>query len=1020
MIVLVINLTLYSSLVIAAPRAYPVASGTVTVDIEAAVSGSDGIANFKKEDDSVDVDVKVKLDESWNDAHNFRKEQINGEIIPLSGSPALQKFSFNTCEAVVNDPDSPVPTGSFICSASIAKFKTQQQVNVKINLNDSAGNLIPLDSAFTKYILPLFTDDKLPQINLANFNIVQNPEGTFLEYDVTDPGPSAGIARIELREGKDRSLINITVLDTESSTSQSQDISMKKTIYDRHKITSLKQDTDNRSYELTVIDKLGKFSSKSIYQVTDYHRPEVIPNTFGIYIGNKLAHRLESEKPTSVNVSVIVREETDNLYDVTANLTQLDPANVQTLGQVTLACSQLRTIPGSAVSSLSEWNCGTNVTARLSPNTKNVRVRFNLKDGSGNENAAEPTYELSPETTAPLYIAGSFKAVVNGVVVHDLAPKSASVDFEAKIREEFPGMDAQDAILDLSSIDGSDTKTLKEVPASKCVFNETLSVYSCGWNLTGSDVIANPNKASGIVLNVRDNSEKPNSKRYDISYQFNIDDVAPEIRYLGTASRIVEGMNVNFTSVMAPGKNNLFIAEITEAQSGISKENVELSLDSGGFIRKHPDQCKKSSESNGLYICIWNSTMITSTAETEYKLQLDLSDNAYNPAATKLSKVYLDHTAPIIEEVDVASISQQGPVDYHQSGDVLRVTAIVRDVGPVKMFVDLSNLNAENNLAVDCKPEKNPAGNAEIRWVCTADSKRGIGVYGDKDSQQRILKLVVNDSAGNQKDIRDEIGCSSEGAGCTKLIQKKVNGAVVDDTTPNGFLKVDVLKIDSKQSAPDFWEVGSIAMMPQALDRETFDLINARQYFSVRLSPLTQTGEKAEPVDVTLIKPSCKADESDAGKAPFSIVKSFDLQNNKCKLKDRPVLFVEYQRAKPEFNELKFTCTFSILTKLTKEVDGSMYFIPQPEFQNVTFATKWFDLPIGTIDAGLRDQIEHEKKAAFDDLGKTIDVLSKAMAIAKGICQLFGTLMGIVELIMGISAALEGLKVIPPAKPGVE
>ncbi len=982
LIVLIINLTIYSSVVMAAV-------GDVSRSfIDISVSGADGVAGFKKDTDIIEINATVFIiAEKQNGEIGFT------EIIPaqLSGtiSDGRKFMSFDGCESI---PGYNQASGLFSCFKTVSgPTTTQQQLTIDVKLNDSLGRILMPEGIISG---TLTTDDKVPQIG-STFNIIQNSEGTFLVYDAADPRPSSGIARIELRE--DSRIINMTILNTASSL-----ISSVSASNDRHKITSSARGTQTRVYELTVADRVGLETSKSIDVKTDYTKPEIIQNSFGIYMGEKLIHRLEPDKPTQVQVRVNVRDDSD-LSFVRANLSQLNLGN---LGEVDLGCTKHTPPVGAATGDVSDFTCIKDITAKIIQSTRNVRVKFTLKDNHGNENAAEPTYELAPETSAPQLILNSFKAVVNGIEVHHLAAKSAKVDFEAKIREEFPGMNLQDATLDLGNLDGTNGLALKSKAADKCEFNESLSVYSCGWNVT----IEKPKKASGIVLNVKDTAAQPNAASIPISYSFGIDDVAPEVTFIGTTSKIAEGMKTSFESIMATGTNNLFIAEINEQHSGIAKENVQLSLrgvtgsviggSSTELVNLHPNQCVK--KSNELYVCIWNQTEIfEDNNEAEYELTLAVSDNAKNTADRKTSKVFLDKTKPVIDKVSIVSISQQGPVDYHQSGDVLRVIAVVKDVSPVKMFADLSDLNAEDNITVDCVPEENAAFNAAIKWTCTAESRQGIGVFDPGDKQQRVLNIIAADAVGNEKNIRDEIKCEPPITGCIKLTQDKVSGAVVD-TGVNAQLKVEVLKIEAKQPAPNFWQAGSIKPMPQALDRETFELINTRQYFSVKLNRISKPGQQADPLDVTLIKNSCKADETDVGKASFNIVKSFELQNNKGKIKDNPILFVEYQRAKPEFNELKFTCTFSILTQVTKA--GTKFFIPQPEFENVTFVTKWFNLPIGTLDAALRDQIDDAKKKAFDDLGKTIDILSKVMAIAKGICMLYGVLVDIIALINAIDA----------------
>ncbi len=997
LIMLVINMTIYSSLVFAS---FPVG-----------VSGSDGVANFKDEKDET-LYVNATVDIISDSKHTvITEKQLYGTLTDSFGG-SIAFNSFNECESQVGIDNK--PRNIFDCYLTLNLNDippTQNSLTLIVYLNNT-DNITVDDSGN----IDIYTDDKVPKINFID--VFQNNEGTFLRYNIIDNPPSSGIKELVVTEGG--SQVNRTILNIPPS--RGADISRSGDL----KLVSVARGLDNRTYELTVIDGVGHKPTKSIINLTDYSQPSIVKNSFGIYYaGNeyysgKKAHRLIADTPTQVTVNVSVLEDLKLSSPTTINLGIAVAGNAAS-NNIDLNCRPVK--PGIYMCSTGE------IPLTIDKSLTEIRPVFNLLDAQGNRKTESISYELKAEATAPTLIPGSFKATINGQEAHYLGLQPTVLTFSVKLNETFPGLVPHDVKLNLNSLSASELSGLTEIPAESCIPNLTTSIYDCTW---APVTITNPNRnspISGVTLNVQDIvGNKPNTP-ISIPYLFEVDDTSPELRYLGTAARIRDDMNVNFSSFISSGRGNIFIADIDERQSGITKENVELTINNAN--KGMPNYCFK--KNNELYECIWNNTDLSALQEGEVTLSLTkLEDNIGKPGFKNneqgdreplKSKAYVDNKKPIIEQVSVYSIGQNGPVEYHENGDVLNINAIVSDISPVKMSVDLNDLGIKENITVNCKPEDNPAANAVIKWVCEGESKRPIAVFDPEAAQERKVNLIVTDSVGNLKTIKDEIVCTDVSTGCKKLTADKVTGAFIDNTGNNGLLKIDILKTNFETTSIDLWRINTVTPTPTALDRQTFELINVRQFFEISVVKNTHLSSNANEVleilDMSLIKNSCVADESDVGKAPFSIVKSFDIQNNKVKVKNNPILFVEYQRVNPEYNELKFTCTFSILSRLTTAT-GKKFLMPKPEFDNVTFVTKWSNLPIGTISSSLRDQIEHEKKAAFDDLGKTIEVLSKVMAIAKGICQLFGTLMGIIELLSAFITVLEVLKIYPPAKPAVE
>jgi hypothetical protein len=896
------------------------------------VSGDAGVSGFRSRTDSIVIDVV-----------GFISSGAGFDVINVSQFGA--EFSGGSFDGVaIPEFDACVDIGNGFYNCGYESGFSPMlggSVTVTVHMYDDARNEV---SSSPKQAT-LTVDDVAPIVNILT--VQQSSSGTTLTYQVSDSSPSSGLESLEIKE--DGVLIKAVALD-----------GLSKSAGDTIKISSNSRTTDNRTYTINAFDRMQNQGTRSETFLIDYFRPRIVSNSMFIMRKGKVVTSLQKGVIIPVDLNVTVIEDSE-LYGVKADLSALGASN-----DSSGICNLLTEDPQKMYGCI--WP---KINAKIVDETQqNVLIKFNLLDVNGNENTDGASRPLKVESTAPQLL--KFRMDVNGQEVHDLPKNNARVNFVAQLKEESPGLTSGGVKLDLTNIGGGQSE-----PADSCILNSSTAVYTCEWSVA----ITTPKKATSVRLIAEDLIGNSNNGR-NVVYNFNVDDTVPVIEFVGTRGVAIDGMNTSYDSFASSGLNE-FIAIINEKDSGITKESVELSVANANVLT--PNDCTKRNSQE--WICVWDAVNIAGGHGADLEISLSIKDNAEN-RATKKSKVFLDNLRPIIKDISVLSVAREGQVEFHKTTDVLLITATISDHSPVTMKVGLEELGIRENVSVACTPADGAHLDGVHEWICEARTQQGIGIFGPV--REDVL-FSVQDSVGLEKDIKDEINCN--GQGCVELKQSSVIGALVsEDGNKFNFLKVDVADVDTKISSPDFWDVSMGSPSPKTLDRETFEILNSRQYFKFNLLP--RAGNKVSILDLTLLKDTCTA-KDDVGFASFDIVSEFSLQNNKGANKKNPYLFVEYNRVKATFNEFEFTCTISILSQM--ERGNKKTLVPVPEFENVTFRTEFFANPIGMISDELAADISKIEKEVFDDLGNTIDEMEEIIAIAKGLCTLFNTWFSIVE-----------------------
>lgn len=380
---------------------------------------------------------------------------------------------------------------------------------------------------------------------------------------------------------------------------------------------------------------------------------------------------------------------------------------------------------------------------------------------------------LSVDLSAPTIDAASFAIKSNDVSVYYIPAAGISATVSVDVNDDSGSVPTVTA--DLSKINPTYAAS---VPADSCT---GPGPFTCYWN--SRIVTANSTK----VINVTATDNAGNTKTEQITYNFGVDNTAPDVTFIGTTNIY------NSTSYVVSGYNTLKVT-MTEAGSGIDANNVYLDLSAiGGSASVKAYNCTASSST---WNCYWYNVTSTLANNAEGKIWIygDLKDRSGN-AYTGLTygAVKADLLTPSIDSTILSSYDSLGSHNYTKSGDLLTVVVNVTEDKELNAKANFSGIGLGEAEPGACVAYNNS------KWSCAWQTSAVASGY-----LSAYLKFNFSDPFGNSLLYSYPI----------------VVLAVGNETSPN------------------YWEVGDVAAMPYALDLGVMDIIEQRMYFSIPLSSL--------------------------------------------------------------------------------------------------------------------------------------------------------------------------------------
>jgi hypothetical protein len=185
-----------------------------------------------------------------------------------------------------------------------------------------------------------------------------------------------------------------------------------------------------------------------------------------------------------------------------------------------------------------------------------------------------------------------------------------------------------------------------------------------------------------------------------VSATFNVDGQAPIVNSFTTA---VTHEGNSFVRTL----DNVFKAEIQEAQSGISRDDIAANFLPIGDISASCDQGGKKADScnetgTGAWTCYWNNVEATQSGTVAMCPIRDIAGNSQ--LNVPLLDVFVDNDAPEISEIKVVAVGAEGERRYLQDNDIVKVEFQATDVNGVSATLDLTkiyNSGAANDGLVD-------------------------------------------------------------------------------------------------------------------------------------------------------------------------------------------------------------------------------------------------------------------------------------------------------------------------------
>ncbi|MEA3421560.1 MAG: hypothetical protein U9Q97_07790, partial [Acidobacteriota bacterium] len=474
---------------------------------------------------------------------------------------------------------------------------------------------------------------------------------------------------------------------------------------------------------------------------------------------------------------------------------------------------------------------------------------------------------------------------------------------------------------DLSELNNEASYSSKEATCT-----EDGGVYECAWPVTIK--LSDSGKVS-IKINAEDGVG--NSVEKSLSHTFKFDNKGPVVKSIANG---IDDKGVKYL-----GKSNNIILEIEEKDSGLNLGNVWIKI---GSRKIKAGECNKDGSN---WLCLFNGVIINSADGSSVTVSVksdseDDSGNAFDLSSGVSSETFIvDSKVPVL--LGDIEIKAAGNRSYSQdefvSKDRLEIKATLKDKTKVSAFADLSAIGLGKTEQASCTQEDN-------KWICEwKTSEIASGPINGK------LYFNFSDLVGNNA-------------------EKSVD--------------IEVLGLDDEEN-PNYWFVKSVEKMPIAIDRQTTELINQKQYVHVNLKPIySESGTSILAMDL-----ECNGD--------MSYIQDYELINKDSQ--DPYIVLTLNQEEMPE-NSLSINCKILLISKACGDT-----IMQNTEEEPVEFTIDFYNMPLGELGQSVKDKIK-DAQDSWIVKQEWITTLEKILNVLEKLCKLIQTFGKINEAIADIEA----------------
>ncbi len=330
---------------------------------------------------------------------------------------------------------------------------------------------------------------------------------------------------------------------------------------------------------------------------------------------------------------------------------------------------------------------------------------------------------------------GELSVKKDGVEVFYISDSDLIVDLYVNITD--PKLDKISATL--SDI-GTNTNLINVDASSYCTLIN--DIYEC--NFLNKKITA---EQAEISFTFTATDEVGNSNEKVLTKSFSLDNSKPTV----TA---IETLNKDAITSYINQDNNTIIMKIDESDSGFNNKNIYLNLANlGNSNNVQADRCEEG------WICYWDNIVVNNVNNNQLVTVSRIgssSDDAGNMFTENIGAVNfkVDNEAPEILEIDVAAIGAFGERYYYQSGDILKIRALVDYKGgsPINTVkADISNFfNSDTILDGTCE-ELFIEGQDNLFLCEWTTQPIKSGEYNAE------FEITVYDAAGNSASAKKEI-----------------------------------------------------------------------------------------------------------------------------------------------------------------------------------------------------------------------------------------------------------------------
>jgi len=506
------------------------------------------------------------------------------------------------------------------------------------------------------------------------------------------------------------------------------------------------------------------------------------------------------------------------------------------------------------------------------------------------------------------------------------------------------------------------------------------NLLRCIW----SNVLVQP--VSPVVIKVAAKDSKGNTAEQDVhSVDLQSDTQAPQIVGFGSTGKYLDSYYVN-------NEQNTIILEVSDQGSGVDLGSISANLGSlGGSQTASPDECELLD--NGNYLCLWKTSgRIGSNGDTLRISLNDLKDIAGNQADLPDISLIVDATKSVVEKLSAFGISEIGAKDYFQSGDLLQITATIKEKTGFKFKINVNDLisgpsaaypEAENNQAGWVTFSNEVCDEVEPEtWDCSFVVEKPLLA---KTNAEISFQLV--DSAGNLAD--------SWVAGSNLKLS----------SASSGLYHFDILGVSEEGQ---YWSVGKsdVKQTLNFIDLDTVGLTYTRM-------PLQITFRAANPSARMLRLQALDCSPAEGQDDAPEVSRTLFYGGSFPAGKEGPVttnLILEFSPlddissivgSKESFTskDFSYVCRFNVYSRAGKEA------IRIPEVEEVPVTVNFAYSSLGSVDENLAKKITEIRENDFYEFADAMRYVTEALDWIKYISSILNVVNSVLQIFDIFSSA---------------